>query len=86
MGRDVYKGETIMPKAPIVEVKGLCGEIVETKTWKQGHSIKCKIRGGSSIRYWQPDKKRYWWGNIPGITDIQTEVRDFCRTCKYAEK
>jgi len=75
-----------MPKAPLVKVKGMCGETVDTKTWKQGHSIKCKKRGGSSNRYWKPDKSQYGLGKIPGITDIWAEVRDFCRNCEYAEK
>ena len=60
-------------KTPKVNVKGLCGFTVQTKTWKQGHSIKCNLRMSSSIRYWQPEP------NIFG------EVIDFCRFCEKAE-
>ena len=72
-----------MPKAEPILVRGGCGAMVITKTWKQGHSIKCKKRGGSSNRYWQPDKSRYWWGQAPAISDIKAEVIDYCRTCEH---
>ena len=58
-------------KAPLVKVKGLCGFMVDTKTWKQGHSIKCNLRFSKAIRYWQPDT-------------LEAEVADFCRFCKKA--
>lgn len=71
-----------MPKAPVVEVEGSCGFKVTTKTWKQGHSIKCSRRGGNALRYWQPDKTSYAFTHNFS-TDIEAELWDFCRTCRF---
>jgi len=70
-----------MPKSKAVEVEGSCGEMVTTKVWKQGHSIKCKRREATANRYWKPDKGRYWYGGNPLMSDIDAEVIDFCTTC-----
>lgn len=52
---------------------GTCGEVLTTKIWKngRGHTIKCKIRGGQALNYWAPDP------------DIESEVKDFCKTCRF---
>ena len=73
-----------MPKSPIVFYEGCCGAQVRTRIWKQGHSIACEKRGASSCRYWQPDKKRYYWSEHWGDlhADIVAEVHDFCHTCR----
>ena len=64
--------------------KGMCGDPITCKVWKQGHSIKCKKRGASAIRYWKPDGKRYWWSRFSeAFSDLQAEVYDFCRSCPH---
>ena len=55
------------------ELVGGCGEPVEAKTWRQGHSINCTKRGSLTIRYWKPDP-------------IEAEVTDFCKTCRYLKE
>ena len=76
-----------MTKAPLVTVQGFCDDEplrrVDTKTWRQGHSIGCERRGGKAIRYWQPDKDRYYPTKFARGSDLRAEVWDFCHTCRF---
>jgi hypothetical protein len=79
-----------MPKAPLITVQGFCADEplreVDTKTWKQGHSIGCKRRGAKAMRYWQPEKERYYQLKYSSSSNIRAEVWDFCRTCRNYHK
>jgi hypothetical protein len=70
-----------LPNKFRLKVKGRCGFMVATKTWRQGHSIKCKKSGSTMIRYWQPDRTRYLF-RTHAVSHIEAEVWDFCRICK----
>ena len=61
--------------------RGACGFDVTGSVWKQGHSIKCKKRGASAMRYWQPDKERYPRMKDAVVSDLVAEIIDFCSTC-----
>lgn len=51
------------------DMRGVCGENVEARQWKNGHSFACSKRKRRSLRYWVPDPT------------LAAELLNFCGPC-----
>ena len=56
-------------KMKMPNMLGSCGEEIEVKVWKRGHSFACLKRKRGSIRYWVPEPS------------IDAELENYCWSC-----